>query len=67
MPYSNDSQIKPQLIEFGLNPNEWLIEDFNEDQARFTNSLDPEFIFLGTFEKDEKKNLRIHDMQLLSF
>jgi hypothetical protein len=59
--------IIPQLIEFGLNPHEWSIYSFNEVQALFTNYEDPDFIFLGSFERDDQQNIRIQDMELLSF
>lgn len=46
-----------QLLQFGLNPNEWVIESNQDEILDIYNIEDPEFRFQGHIEKSHWKQI----------
>lgn len=46
-----------QLLQYGLNPNEWVIETHQEEVLEIYNIEDPEFRFQGQIENSHWKQI----------
>ncbi len=62
------SQLSHQLCKFGLNPNEWLISEDqqNKNQYLLINLMDPDFKIRGSTEEKDPSQMHWSELSLIS-